>query len=278
MIEFGEKLKRAREGKGMTQQTLADHLYVTRQAVSRWECGARYPDLLMAKRVSEVLEVSLDELLSGEERKECVEKSQVVESPAAGRVQSALYAFAGAAYLLMIILAVRFLAPELASSGSRAMGYGISYLLRYVLMALLLFYGLAASIRGKLTPKKTGITAAAYFGLEICSNIFEHAQTPNPWPTVLQSIIYLICIAVLLAYYLLADRRSPIPVYGVAAFGFVRSFAMYVSAMRLENDFVFVVGAIRLTAVAGYMGLMAYQAYTLKKKRRLAVSMGDSEN
>lgn len=39
MVEFGEKLKRAREEKGMTQQTLSDHLYVTRQAVSRWECG-----------------------------------------------------------------------------------------------------------------------------------------------------------------------------------------------------------------------------------------------
>ena len=39
MAEFGENLKRIREEKGMTQQTLADYLYVTRQAVSRWEGG-----------------------------------------------------------------------------------------------------------------------------------------------------------------------------------------------------------------------------------------------
>ena len=39
MVEFGEKVKRTREEKGMTQQTLANHLYVTRQTVSRWECG-----------------------------------------------------------------------------------------------------------------------------------------------------------------------------------------------------------------------------------------------
>ena len=39
MVEFGEQLKKAREAKGMTQQTLAEHLYVTRQAVSRWESG-----------------------------------------------------------------------------------------------------------------------------------------------------------------------------------------------------------------------------------------------
>lgn len=42
MVEFGEQLRKAREAKGMTQQTLAEHLYVTRQAVSRWECGDRY--------------------------------------------------------------------------------------------------------------------------------------------------------------------------------------------------------------------------------------------
>ena len=47
MVEFGEQLRRAREEKGMTQQSLAERLYVTRQAVSRWECGDRYPDLLI---------------------------------------------------------------------------------------------------------------------------------------------------------------------------------------------------------------------------------------
>lgn len=49
MVEFGEKLKQIREERGLTQQTLAEKLYVTRQAVSRWECGARYPDLLTAR-------------------------------------------------------------------------------------------------------------------------------------------------------------------------------------------------------------------------------------
>lgn len=167
MVEFGEKLKRAREEKGMMQQTLPDHLYVTRQAVSRWECGARYPDLLTAKKLSEVLEVSLDELLSGEEVKKCVEKNPVVESPTIGRVQSALYAFTGVVYLLMSILAIRFLVPEFVGANPQVIGYGISYLLGYVLITLLLFCGLSFSIRGKLTPKKIGVIVAAYFGLQI---------------------------------------------------------------------------------------------------------------
>lgn len=139
MVEFGEKLKRAREEKGMTQQTLSDHLYVTRQAVSRWECGDRYPDLLTAKKLSEVLEVSMDELLSGEEMKKCVEKNPIVESPVIGRVQSALYALAGVAYLLMSISTIRFLMPELAGANLEVIGYGTAYMLGYVLITLLLF-------------------------------------------------------------------------------------------------------------------------------------------
>jgi len=67
MVEFGEQLRRAREGKGMTQQSLAEQLYVTRQSVSRWECGDRYPDLLTTKKISQILDVSLDDLLAGKD-------------------------------------------------------------------------------------------------------------------------------------------------------------------------------------------------------------------
>lgn len=271
MVEFGEKLKRAREEKGMTQQNLSDHLYVTRQAVSRWECGARYPDLLTAKKLSEVLEVSLDELLSGEEVKKCVEKNSVVESPTIGRVQSALYAFAGVAYLLMSILAIRFLLPEFAGARPQVIGYGSSYLLGYVLITLLFFCGLAFSICGKLTPKKTGVIAVAYFGMQIFFNIFELMQATGIRPVVLQSIIYLICIAVIVGYYFRERRVSPIPVYCVAAFGLIRSAIMYFQMLQFENDFAFIVRTIWLLAVVGYMGLMAYQAYVLEKKWRMAV-------
>lgn len=271
MLEFGEKLKRAREEKGMTQQTLPDHLYVTRQAVSRWECGARYPNLLTAKKLSEVLEISLDELLSGEEMKECVEKNPIVESPVIGRVQSALYAFAGIAYLLMGILAIRFLMPELPEAEPQVIGYGLSYFLGYVLITLLLFCGLAFSIRGKLTPKKTGVIAAVYFCMMVFSNIFEITQTPNLWPVVIQSIIYLICIAVIVGYYFQERRVSPIPVYCVAAFGMIRSGILYVQMLQFENDFAFIGRTIWLMAIVGYMGLMAYQAYALEKKWRMAV-------
>ena len=73
-MEFGTKLKTVREQKGITQQTLADHLYVTRQAVSRWECGARYPDLMTAKKISEYFDISMDELITGDDWRSYPEK------------------------------------------------------------------------------------------------------------------------------------------------------------------------------------------------------------
>lgn len=266
MIEFGEKLKKAREEKGMTQQTLSDHLYVTRQAVSRWECGARYPDLLTAKKLSEVLEVPLDELLSGEETKKCVEKTPIVESPAIGRVQSALYAFVGVAYLFMTILQIHFMVSELIGAEPQVEGYGISYTLGYLLVMLLLFCGMVFSIRGKLTPKKAGVIASSYFGMEIFSNVFELVQTPDVWLPVFQSIIYLICIAVIVGYFFRARRLSPIPVYCVAVFGVIRSGIIYFQMLQFENDLAFIVRAIWMIAIAGYMGLEAYQAYALERK------------
>ena len=92
MVEFGEQLRRAREEKGMTQQSLAEQLYVTRQSVSRWECGDRYPDLLTTKKISEILEVSLDDLLSGKEMEKVVERNPVIENKVANNIMIALYA------------------------------------------------------------------------------------------------------------------------------------------------------------------------------------------
>lgn len=67
MAEFGQNIKQAREEKGMTQQALADRLFVTRQTISRWESGTRYPDLPTAKKLADILEIPLDDLLSGED-------------------------------------------------------------------------------------------------------------------------------------------------------------------------------------------------------------------
>ena len=66
-MNFGEAIKKRREELGLTQQDLAEKLFVSRQTVCRWENGSRYPDLIMAKKITLVLGISLDELIPGQE-------------------------------------------------------------------------------------------------------------------------------------------------------------------------------------------------------------------
>ena len=68
-MALGDNIKRLREEHSLTQQQLADKLYVSRQTVCRWENGSRCPDLIMAKKLAAELGVSLDELISDEDLK-----------------------------------------------------------------------------------------------------------------------------------------------------------------------------------------------------------------
>ena len=65
-MTFGEAMKKKREQIGLTQQELAEKLFVSRQTVCRWENGTRCPDLVMAKKIALVLGIPMDDLIPGE--------------------------------------------------------------------------------------------------------------------------------------------------------------------------------------------------------------------
>ena len=65
-MEFHEKLQELRKKKGLTQEELAEALYVSRTAVSKWESGRGYPNIDSLKEISKYFSVSIDDLLSGE--------------------------------------------------------------------------------------------------------------------------------------------------------------------------------------------------------------------
>lgn len=62
-IELDKRLKDAREAKGLSQNYVAEHLNITRQAISKWENGKSMPDLENLIILSTLYEISLDELL-----------------------------------------------------------------------------------------------------------------------------------------------------------------------------------------------------------------------
>ena len=66
-MEFNEKLQELRKQKGLTQEELAEALYVSRTAISKWESGRGYPNIESLKGISKFFSVTIDELLSGDE-------------------------------------------------------------------------------------------------------------------------------------------------------------------------------------------------------------------
>ena len=63
-MRFADTLKKLRTDKGLSQQALAEKMYVTNGTVSRWESGRRLPDAAMILRLSKVLDVDINILLS----------------------------------------------------------------------------------------------------------------------------------------------------------------------------------------------------------------------
>ena len=66
-MNFGEQIKSIRESKALTQEQFAEKLHVSRQAVSNWENDKNLPDIGMLILMSEVFEVSLDQLIKGDQ-------------------------------------------------------------------------------------------------------------------------------------------------------------------------------------------------------------------
>ena len=66
-MEFSEKLQELRKARSLTQEQLAEALYVSRTAVSKWESGRGYPSIDSLKGLSRFFSISIDELICSDE-------------------------------------------------------------------------------------------------------------------------------------------------------------------------------------------------------------------
>ena len=66
-MEFHQKLQELRKQKGLTQEELAEVLFVSRTAISKWESGRGHPNIDSLKAIAKFFGVTIDELLSGDE-------------------------------------------------------------------------------------------------------------------------------------------------------------------------------------------------------------------
>ena len=59
-MEFNEKLQELRKNKGLTQEELAEALYVSRTAISKWESGRGYPSIDSLKEIAKYFLINED--------------------------------------------------------------------------------------------------------------------------------------------------------------------------------------------------------------------------
>ena len=105
-VEFNEKLKELRSSRGLTQEELAEALFVSRTAISKWESGRGYPGIDSLKEISTFFSVTIDELLSGEKLVSIAEKENK------SNMQSLCSILIGTIDLLYILLMVLPLYPK----------------------------------------------------------------------------------------------------------------------------------------------------------------------
>mgnify|MGYP002542129331 FL=1 len=67
VMEIGVKLKEARIKSGLTQENVAERIQVSRQTISNWENEKSFPDIVNVIKLSDLYNISLDQLLKGDE-------------------------------------------------------------------------------------------------------------------------------------------------------------------------------------------------------------------
>ena len=79
--KLGEHIAKLRRERHMTQTELADRLYITEKAVSKWECGNGFPDLDNIGKLAALFDISIDELLQAKEKdkSETVSEEQILQ-------------------------------------------------------------------------------------------------------------------------------------------------------------------------------------------------------
>lgn len=79
-MELGTQIRNCRNERTLSQEALAEKVYVSRQTVSNWENDKSYPDVNSLVLLSEVFEISLDQLIKVEEKAERNEERPVEQT------------------------------------------------------------------------------------------------------------------------------------------------------------------------------------------------------
>ena len=106
-MELGKQIKMHRQEAELSQEELADRVYVSRQTISNWENDKSYPDVNSLVLLSEIFQISLDKLIKGDIdiMKDVIQKEEIAKMNRCGKIYTImLIATAVSAVLLFMWL------------------------------------------------------------------------------------------------------------------------------------------------------------------------------
>ena len=118
--QIGKFIAKQRKLKELTQEELAEKLGITKNAVSKWERGLCLMDMSLLKPLSEILEVSVNDILAGEiiDDKDIEKKSEenIIKLTELGNLKSMKYGIIGMALFAIVLILIGFFKDTSSSS------------------------------------------------------------------------------------------------------------------------------------------------------------------
>ena len=104
-MEIGKQIQQRRVAANISQEELADRLYVTRQTLSNWETGKTYPDINSLLRLSDLFHVSLDELVKGDLQtmEEKIKQEDIARFRRENNILKGMLALCGVSFLVWLL-------------------------------------------------------------------------------------------------------------------------------------------------------------------------------
>lgn len=192
-MEFHVKLQELRKRKGLTQEELAQALYVSRTAISKWESGRGYPNIDSLKALAVFFHISIDELLSGDELLTIAQKDSRQKT---NQLSSLMYGFWDISLALLLFLPFfgegsenNIRAVSLVALSCTALYLRIIY---YVIVILTILWGVAMlALQNYEAPfwskYKTNISS-----LLTVSGIFIFIVSSQPYAAAFLFVIYIV--------------------------------------------------------------------------------------
>ena len=267
-MEFKDRIRELRNERNLTQQQLADELYLSRGTISKWETGLRYPGFEELVMLSEYFHVSIDSLLSKEDEINRIRKEPVAASRKSSLIQMMLLSWQLIFFLIRLLLHL-LVFPRNA---------GAVMILSETITSGITAFFIVKCYRDEITPENIILFFLGIHGLELLITVYcdiRYQFFPlGSWQiNLLYLLVYYLIPAVFLAEIVMYFVGRKTDIRGLLVFILIRVLSLLGQLIQtvLQNQ-----GSFNYNHIYGYIycisgiipELLLLQGILLMRKKR----------